>query len=69
MNQLIITLEETADAIALNPQHYLSRRRMLSVARILKADGLKGQAEQVNKASNGRTEDMIDLLREIASRI
>jgi len=69
MNQLIITLEETADAIALNPQHYLSRRRMLSVARILKANGLKEQADQVNKASNRRTDDMIDLLRAIANSI
>lgn len=69
MNQLISTLEETADAIALNPQHYLSRRRMLSVARILKANGLKEQADQVNKASNRRTDDMIDLLRAIANSI
>lgn len=69
MNQLISTLEETADAIALNHQHYLSRRRMLSVARILKANGMKEQAEQVNKASNGRTDDMIDLLRAIANSI
>ena len=66
---LIETLETTAEAIALNPQHYLSRRRMLSVSRILKTNGLKEQSERVNKASNGRTDDMIDLLREIANSI
>lgn len=69
MNQLIITIEETADAIALNPQHYLSRRRMLSIGRILKANNLNAQAERVNKASNGRVDDMVDLLRDVAGRL
>ena len=44
MNQLISLLEETADAIALNPQHYLSRRRMLRIASALERIGLKSDA-------------------------
>lgn len=69
MNHLITTLEETADAIALNPQHYLSRRRMLSISNILKNNGLKEQANQVRQAANGRVDDMIDLLRQIANSL
>lgn len=69
MNHLINTLEETADAIALNPQHYLSRRRALSISNILKANGLKAEAEKVRQASNGRVDDMVDLLREVANSL
>ncbi len=69
MNQLISLLEETADAIALNPQHYLSRRRMLRIASVLERIGLKSDAAMVRQASREGTENMIDLLRLIANSI
>lgn len=66
-NILIETLENLADVICLNPQHYLSRSRMLHMAEMLRKGSLIQEADAIRHAANGSVDEMVDALRNVAN--